>query len=449
MIKKAHRILVINNDPLLIDDFSTVFSEKNYHVDFSSGEQAFQLLTTKMYDLVINSLKLPDSDGMKLMTTAKTIKPPPAVIFLAADGTIENAVALMRAGAYDYLKKPVKTEALLTTIEHFFQSKKFNPPVFKNIIGKSKKMKHVFEMVEMVAGTRATVLIYGESGTGKELIARAIHYDSPRKESPFVKTNCAAMPESLAESELFGHEKGAFTGAIKNAKGRFELADKGTLLLDEISEMSLSMQAKLLRVLQEKEFEKVGNPTSVPVDVRIIATTNKDLKSEVRENRFREDLYYRINVVPIHLPSLRERKQDIPLLVDHFLKKYARENNRNITHCSEEVVDALMEYDWPGNVRELEHMIERTVVICKEPVICFKHLNVLVNDKKYAQPNIKVVDIPADTLEQVEKKQIFKMLKQCNGNKTIAAKRLGISSRTLRNKLNKYNSEQSDDKSQK
>jgi transcriptional regulator with PAS, ATPase and Fis domain len=302
-------------------------------------------------------------------------------------------------------------------------------------------------VVNQVAQYDVNVMITGESGTGKELLAKIIHLQSKRSEHPFVPVNCGILSGLMFEDKLNSNEKGAFTGAIKDAKGRFELADKGTLLLDEISEMCLNMQSKLLRVLQEKEFEKVGNPTSVPVDVRIIATTNRDLKTEVKEHRFREDLYYRLNVVPIHLPPLRERKQDIPLLIEYFIKKYAQENNRNITGCTDEVVDTLLEYNWPGNVRELEHVIERSVVICKETIICPKHLNVLFNEKKYTRHDIKVVDISDETLERVEKRHIFRMLKQCNGNKTMAARRLGISSRTLRNKLKKYNSEDSGAKS--
>ncbi|MBD3290246.1 response regulator [candidate division KSB1 bacterium] len=443
MTKREQSILIINDEKNSNNELFKTLRERNYQVEFSNGEQWHQLLITRTYDLVIADIQLCGVDGMKIVAEARKIKTSPAVIVIASDATIKAAVAAMKAGAYNYMTKPIKKEELLTTVDQYFMQRKPKSSNFKNIIGKSTKMKHVFEMVETVANSKATVLIYGESGTGKELIASAIHYGSPRKDGPFVKTNCAAVPETLAESELFGHEKGAFTGAIKDAKGRFELADNGTLLLDEVSEMSLSMQAKLLRVLQEKEYEKVGNPKSVPVNVRIIATTNKDLKTEVKENRFREDLYYRLNVVPIHLPPLRERKQDIPLLIDYFLKKYSCENNRNNISCSDDVIDALMEYHYPGNVRELEHLIERSVVICREKVIRPKHLDVLFTEKPYTKANIKVVNIPAETLEEVEKKQIYKILKQCNGNKTLAARRLGITARTLRNKLTRYNGEDS------
>ncbi|MFQ5769466.1 MAG: sigma-54 interaction domain-containing protein, partial [bacterium] len=307
-----------------------------------------------------------------------------------------------------------------------------------NIIGNSPKMNKVFEAVEMVAPTKTTVLIQGPSGTGKELIARAIHHCSPRRDKPFIKTNCAAIPDGLMESELFGHEKGAFTGAIRRTKGRFELADGGTLLLDEISEIKSNLQAKLLRVLQEKEFEKVGNPEPVQVDVRIIVTTNQDLLEEVKKGNFREDLFYRLNVVPINLPPLKERKEDIPLLVDYFVAKYSIENNRAVKSIDEEALKLLMQYQWPGNVRELENTIERAVVISKEQTIHTRHLyfgDYRGGDSKSTQ----YYSLPSGiTLKEFERMLILQTLREQSGNRTWAAEKLGISVRTLRNKLREY-----------
>jgi len=452
MVKTKRRILIIDDEPLVKECLYEALTKKNYLVEIAEkGQTALSILKTHSFDLVITDIRIPDIDGMEILKTAKAIDPNLGVIVITAYGTIENAVEAMKVGAFDYITKPFPLDVIELAINKYFNYKKLldenfflkneltKVHSFNEIIGKSKKMQKIFEIVDAVAESKATVLIHGASGTGKELIARAIHYRSPRRNGPFIKTNCAALPESLAESELFGHEKGAFTGAIKNTKGRFEMADGGTLLLDEISEMSMALQAKLLRVLQEKEFEKVGNPESVFVDIRIIATTNKDLKAEVENGCFRKDLYYRLNVVPIQLPTLQEHKEDIPLLAEYFLNKYAKENNKSITGFADEVIDLFLECDWPGNIRELEHTIERAVVISKDPLLRMKHFKTLIKEVKLAE-KIKIVNVGDSRLNDIEKLQIMKVLNECGGNQTRAAAKLGISTRTLRNKLKKYQS---------
>jgi DNA-binding NtrC family response regulator len=307
---------------------------------------------------------------------------------------------------------------------------------FENIIGKTPQMQKIFELVRTVADTKATVLITGESGSGKELIAKAIHYNSPRREGPFIRINCAALPDGLVESELFGHEKGSFTGAIRQSRGRFELADGGTLLLDEISEISLHLQGKLLRVLQEREFERVGSGVSIQVDVRIIATSNRDLKRLIEEEKFRKDLFYRLNVVPIHVPPLRERKEDIPALTWHFLQKYNLENNRQIEGISQKVYEMLLEYPWQGNVRELENYIERAVVTAKGKILTPHDFPKELSFGRIMVPSEKIE--VGSTIYEAEKKLILKTLEAQTGNRTKTAEILGISTRTLRNKLHEY-----------
>jgi len=315
--------------------------------------------------------------------------------------------------------------------------KKFS---FQNIVGTSKPMEHVFECIKMVSKSKATVLITGSSGTGKELVARAIHYNSTRKMGPFITTNCAALPEGLVESELFGHEKGAFTGAYRTTKGRFELANDGTLLLDEVSEINLGLQAKLLRVLQEKEIERVGGGKLIPVDVRIIATTNLDLQKEVEEGRFREDLFYRLNVVPLRLPSISERTEDIPLLVKHFVKVFSSENGNTVKSVSEKAIRMLSQRDWPGNVREIENCIERAVVMASSDTEILDLPHFFLQEKKKANEHF-FMDASSITLKDAERSLIMKTLDDQNQNRTKTADILGISVRTLRNKLNEYRKE--------
>jgi len=446
---EKQRILVIDDESLMRDFLKETLTRMDYDVSVAeNGRSGIDMLKNSMFDLVITDIRMPDISGMEVLKHVKTFNPDTVVVMMTAYGTIENAVEAMKDGAYDYITKPFSADAIEVIVHKIFSYKKLvlenrmlrkeisSAYGFDNIVGKSARMKKVFEVIEAACNSSATVFVQGPSGTGKELVAKAIHYNSVRSSAPFIKTNCAALPEGLMESELFGHEKGAFTGAIKTRKGRFEAADGGTILLDEISEMKPSLQAKLLRVLQEKEIERVGDHTSIGVDVRIIATTNRDIKEEIRKGEFREDLYYRLNVIPVILPPLKERKKDIPLLTEHFIKKYNNEHNRQIEGISEEAVELLMRLDWPGNVRELENRIERAVIMAKEVVLEPKHFVFEDDDfdlfKEYDSEDTDM------TLYEMEKKLIFRTLKSHGSNRTKTAETLGISVRTLRNKLNEY-----------
>lgn len=446
-------ILVIDDEPMISGMLYEVLKKKPFNIKIAdNGKIALDLLNREQFDLVITDVYLPDLNGLEILRLTKEKDPDTGVIVITAHSSVESAVEAIKEGAYDYLTKGFSLDEIELTVDKFFKyqrlvkenaqlkfelGKRYN---IENIVGNSPEMKKVFETIEMVAPTNATVLLQGASGTGKEVIAKAIHQLSDRKDMPFIKTNLAAIPEGLAESELFGHEKGSFTGAIRSTKGRFEMADAGTLLLDEISETTINLQTKLLRVLQEKEFEKVGNPTPIKVDVRIVATTNRQLQNEVSEGNFREDLFYRLNVVPIRLPRLKERKVDIPLLVGHFIEKYSAQNNRTVKKIDASALNKLMKHNWPGNVRELENTIERAVVICKEGSIKTKHLFLEDNmEGIYRNKTTQSENLPDDlTLKKLERLYILKVLKESNGNKTHAAQKLGITGRTLRNKLNEY-----------
>ena len=345
-----------------------------------------ELLQENDLDVVITDMKMPGMDGMEFMERIRQRQPDLPVIMMTAFGSVEKAVEAMRKGAFDYILKPFKNEELKLTIakaiNHYHlvtQNRQFARELqgkyhFGNIIGKSAQMQRIFALIEKVAPTKATVLITGDSGTGKELIARAIHYNSPRKDHPFISVNCGALPETLLESELFGHEKGAFSGAVSQRKGRFELAHEGTLFLDEISEMSPPLQVKLLRILQEMEFERVGGSQTLKVDVRVVAASNRNLKEDAANGRFRSDLYYRLNVVHVYLPPLRERPDDLPLLVNHFLAKYAKENHQELIAISSGAMERILDYHWPGNVRELENVIERAIILSDRHEIQVKDL---------------------------------------------------------------------------
>ena len=455
------RILVVDDEPLMRDFLVETLQRKKYLVEaVGNGSQAIEKVKAEHYDLVITDIRMPEVSGMEVLEEVRKINFETEVIVITAFGTIENAVGAMKLGAYDYITKPFSADEIEIVVDRAMERQRLRDEnrtlrndntqlrnqlkekyTFSSIVGVSEVMRKVYDTIEMIAPTKATILIYGESGTGKELVARAVHYNSDRQNKPFIKVNCAALPEHLMESELFGHEKGAFTGAIRTTKGRFELAHTGTLLLDEIGELSLPLQSKLLRVLQEREFERVGNPSPLSVDLRVIATTNRDLKQEVQDNNFREDLFYRLNVVPIYLPPLRDRKEDIPLLVDHFLRKYCEENGRDLVGIEDEALEKLMVPDWPGNVRELENHIERAVVLCRDEVLTERHFQ-LEHESAEKGSSFGLDGVgPGTTLREMEKRLILSTLSSESNNRTRASGILGISVRTLRNKLNEYSNE--------
>lgn len=443
------KVLVVDDDSLMKDFLKEALGRSDYSVDLAStGEEALEKIKDKDYEIILSDIRMPSMSGMELLKATKEYLPEAEVIMMTAYGTVENAVEAMRLGAFDYVMKPFSADAIELKLKRAFDQirlKKENRDLHKvledkyrfgNIVGKSPQMQKIFELVEVVADSKATVLITGESGTGKELIAKAIHYNSVRKEGPFIKINCAAFPDGLVESELFGHEKGAFTGAIRKSRGRFELADGGTLLLDEVSEISPALQAKLLRVLQEKEFERIGSGETIRVDVRIISTSNKNLREQIEKGKFREDLFYRLNVIPMHIPPLRERKEDIPVLAEYFLKKYNLENNRSIEEISQKVYEMFSEYPWPGNVRELENYIERAVVTTKGKVLTPSDFP---KDIAFVKADFALGAIGVGcSIYEAERRLILKTLEAEGGNRTKAAEILGISTRTLRNKLQEY-----------
>jgi len=453
MVEDVKRILVVDDEEVIRELLNEALQRKGYDIDTSeNGKEALVKLNEQEYDLLITDIRLPDVSGMKILSKAHAKHPDLGIIMITAYGSIKNAVKAMKQGAFDYITKPFGLDEMEMVVEKYFQfqslkdenqylrselDRKFN---FENIVGKSEPMRRVYEAIRMVAKSKATVLIQGASGTGKELVARAIHYNSDRKHNAFVTTNCAALPEGLVESELFGHEKGAFTGAYKTTKGRFEMANGGTLLLDEVSEISMGLQAKLLRVLQEREIERVGGGKPISVDVRIIATTNRDLQKEVEEGRFREDLYYRLNVVPIHLPVIAERREDIPLLIQHFVRRYSEENGLKAKNVSEKAMIHFSQRDWPGNVREIENCVERAVVMCGPDVDTLDIHHFSLHDKLIPDDRFQTTG-SSTTLRDAEKNLILSTLSTNENNRTKTAEILGISVRTLRNKLNEYRKE--------
>ena len=444
------RILVVDDDAYVRGATEEILIRRGYEVDTApEAKAALQSLEEGEYDLLLSDIKMPNMSGLELLDRVKSKWPDMHVILMTAFGTVEDAVVAMKKGAYDYIQKgsestTSETEIVVERALKFQDTVRENRRLrselksrysFSNMIGKSPNMEQVFDLIDTVADSRATVLVTGESGTGKELVARALHYNSSRASGPFIRLNCAALPRDLMESELFGHEKGAFTGAIKQTRGRFETADGGTLLLDEISEIDPGLQAKLLRVLQEREFERIGSTQTIKVDVRIITTTNRDLQKEVEGGNFREDLYYRLNVIEIGLPSLRERKDDIPALVKCFLDRYNADNAKEIEGIDDDAMDLLSRYDWPGNVRELENYIERAVVVSRGPVLAIADFpGRLVSGPSGREDDGLTVGL---TVHEVERRLIMKTLEAFRG-RTEAAAQLGISTRTLRNKLHEY-----------
>ncbi|MEP0827032.1 MAG: sigma-54-dependent Fis family transcriptional regulator [bacterium] len=446
-------VLIVDDDRLVNDFLTETLTRAGFLVSSaSSGEEALEMFDEKEYDVVFSDIKMKEMDGLELLQKMREQKIDQLVVMITAYGTIESAVKAMKLGAYDYLTKPISPdsiELLMRKVTELVQLRAENKRLrsdlaarYQNIVGKSPKMKEVYDLIEATADARSTVLVTGESGTGKELVARAVHYASSRRDKPFVTLNCAALPENLVEAELFGYEKGAFTGAVRQHKGRFEMANNGTLLLDEISEMPINLQSKLLRVLQERVFERVGSSVPIEVDVRIIATSNRNLKDEIRQKRFREDLFYRLNVINIHLVPLRERLEDIPLLVNHFIQKYNEENRKEVEAVDESVLRLFMKYHWPGNVRELENYIERAVVTSSAKIL---KMTDFPGDLALGKLADEIPQFGAGmTLAEGEKFLILKTLERFEGNKTKAAEALNITPRTIRNKLAEYNIQDTD-----
>ncbi len=446
-VPRTPRILIIDDEPLMRISISDALKEDGCSVmETDSGAAGLNLIKEAPYDIVITDLRLPDTDGIEVLKSCKRLSPETMVILITAYGSVDTAVEAMKYGAYDYITKPFSMDELLLMVKRLLRVKdleeenlmlkeqvegRYN---FSGVIGKSEKMKEIFDKVTTVAQTDSTVLLLGESGTGKELIANALHFNSHRKDEPFVKVSCAALPETLLEAELFGYEKGAFTGAVKQKKGRFELANRGTLFLDEIGELSPAIQVKLLRVLQEREYDRLGGTETLSADVRIVCATQRDLKKEVQKGAFREDLYYRLNVVPITLPPLRDRKGDVMLLANHFLKYFASQHKKNIRGFSVEAMELLLKYPFPGNVRELENTVERAVVLGKGDEIQPWDLSediTSISDCLKVIENIQSYEHLSKAIKDFERQYITKVLEETKGNKGLAAKLLGVSRKTL------------------
>jgi len=444
MEKKA--ILIVEDDPNVGESIRLLLKKKGYAIRLASnGKEALHFFRHEMVDLMITDLVMPKMDGIELLEAVKALKPETEVIVISAQGTIEKAVQAMKLGAFDFIEKPINPRVISWVIERALEKQtlvlqnrdlrlqledKFH---FKNIIGKSEKMVKVFELIHHIAPYDSSVLIIGESGTGKELIANAIHYHSPRATMPFIKVSCASLSEGIIESELFGHEKGAFTGAITSRKGRFELAHNGTLFLDEVEDIPPSTQIKLLRVLQEGEFERVGGNRTIKINIRIIAASNRDLQEVVRNGNFREDLYYRLNVVNIRLPLLKDRREDIPFLVNFFIEKYNKRYHMTVKGISQRAMNLFNDYQWTGNVRELENTIESILVINSPEVIDIQHLPQEIRDFKESP---EVISVKIGTpLEEVEREILIQTLRATRGNKRRAAQLLGINVRTIHRKM--------------
>ncbi|MCX7794616.1 MAG: sigma-54 dependent transcriptional regulator [Thermodesulfovibrionales bacterium] len=450
------RVLVIDDDETVRDVLNSFLGEKGFEVITAErGESGLELLLSEKFDLALVDLVMPGMGGIDILKELSSRKIKLPVIIITAYGTIQNAVEAMKLGAFDYVTKPFNLDEIMLLIERALEHARLEKENlllrkqlrqrynFSGLIGDSIKMQRVYELIEKVADTDSTILITGESGTGKELVAKTIHYNSSRADGPFVPLNCAAIPRDLLESELFGHEKGAFTGAISTRIGRFELANNGTLFLDEIGELDPSLQVKLLRVIQEREFERVGGVKTIKVDVRIIAATNRNLEEAVAEGKFREDLYWRLNVIPIHLPPLRERREDIPLLVDYFIKKFQRKRKGRALVIPPEAMSILIKYEWPGNVRELENLIERLSVLITDETVKIQDL-----PEKFIKSSAireeAISNIPAFTdegidlqkvVEDIERDLILKALQKAEGVRSKAATLLGINRTTLIEKM--------------
>jgi DNA-binding NtrC family response regulator len=443
--QKIRRILVADDEELMNDFLREILRRKGYVVDQAlDGDSAIGMLKVNRYDLVIADKKMPGTDGIDVLKAIMCTQPRTPCIVMTAYGTVDGAVEAMKFGAFDYIMKPFEATQIENLVDKALRDTsqlRPSPEAPLHIVGRSSRMLEVFEMIQVVAPTSSTVMITGETGTGKELVAREIQRLSTRAERSFVRLNCAALPDGLIESELFGHERGAFTGAMRARKGKFEIADGGTILLDEIGEIGIHMQAKVLRVLQEKEFERIGAHQVRTVDVRVIATTNKNLEEEMAAGLFREDLFYRLNVFPIDLPPLRERKEDIPLLAEHFVQRYRKLCKTRITGVDDDALALLMKHDWPGNVRELENCLERAMIVGRGPAITKAEI---VPPASLLKKEPLTLD-PGTSLREMEKILVLTTLDSVGWNRTVAARTLGISTRTLRNKLKIYRAEEISD----
>jgi DNA-binding NtrC family response regulator len=448
-------ILVVEDDKATRDTIVDLLSETGYEVESAkNGEEAIKMVQEYGFNMVITDLKMPKGDGIQVLEQVKKIDSQTIVIICTGYGTVDTAVKAMKLGAYEYITKPIKVEEIKLVVQRALDYQRLQAEnvlfkkqlkakyKFKNIIGDSDVMQQIFQFIEKIAATNSTIMIRGESGTGKELVARAIHYNSDRRDKPMVPVNCGAIPEDLLESELFGYEKGAFTGALKTRIGRFELADGGTIFLDEIGDMSPALQVKILRVLQEHEFERVGGVKSIKVDIRVIAATHRDLEKSVKQGIFREDLYYRLNVIPFTLPPLRGRISDIPLLTNHFMKKFNKDKKQNIKGISPEVLKCFARYHWPGNVRELENLIERMVILKGEGVIEQEDLpeKLLGAELPDVIPSIDIPDGGMSfnsAVSKFERELILRALKKTDWIKNRAAKLLQLKRTTLVEKMKK------------
>jgi len=448
-------IHIIDDEPIIHEVLGDLLSSEGYEVENSaSGEEALDKYSSQSFQLVLLDLLLPGIDGIEVLKKLKKIDPNSVIIIITAFASVESAISAMKIGAYDYIQKPFKHDELLITVQRAIEHRKLQEEnirlkdelqrkfSFENIIGKSEVMKTVFETIKASAPTRSTILLLGESGTGKELVARAIHQNSDRKNLPFIIVNSGSLPPDLLESNLFGHVKGAFTGAVSNKKGLFEAAEKGTIFFDEISSLNMETQSKLLRVMQDREFMKLGGTKTIRVDVRVIAATNADLEEQISEKMFREDLFYRLNVIKIELPLLKERKEDIPLLVKHFLDTYSKENEKEILGVTEDVMEILVSYDWPGNIRELENLIERAVVLTKSKLISRKNLPPFLLASQEETSAVASVNNELNLKENIQtfqKKAIISALKQAKGIQKKAANLLGVKPTTLNEMIKRLN----------
>jgi two-component system response regulator PilR (NtrC family) len=459
------RILIIDDEPSMLEFLEIMLRKEGYAVSAAkSGAEAVARLGQEPFDLVVSDIQMPGVSGLEVLRRAKEVAPEAAVIMITAFASAETAVEAMKEGAYDYITKPFKVDEIKLVIKNAIERRNLSRENlllkkelrtrynFSNIIGSSPEMLKIYSLIQRVAGTRTNVLIAGESGTGKELVAKAIHYNSPRKDKPFITINCGAIPETLMESELFGHKKGSFTGAVANKLGLFEVAHEGTIFLDEIGELTPPIQVKLLRAIQERTFKPVGSTEDVTVDVRIISATNKDLEKEVAASAFREDLFYRLNVLQIKLPPLRERREDIPILAQHFLEKYAKELGKDLRKISAEAMDLLAAYGYPGNVRELENIIERSVALEPTNVVLQESLPAFLARRENGRGGLGAVpEIPVegvnleDLVGALERTLLLKALERTNGVKKKAAKLLKISFRSMRYRLEKYGIDGKDD----